>query len=120
MISEASAGKVVLEYRSHPGSRAPTIAGVSTFDQLARRWERVRTTREAEAWIEWAQRQIQAATRAPQRGAETPQQFRWRIVHDYVGYSQAEIARKEMCSVGMVRKVRVEAGVDTRYGRPIN
>ncbi len=100
------------------GGIAP--AGASTLQQLGEQINQAIATgsdHELERANKWCATELESLQHAPARPAETQLEFRDRVCRCYEGQLAGVVARLEMTTVTTVRKLRVQAGRDARYGR---
>ena len=134
MIAEAPASQGGQLSHQHPDSRMPPglsfsrsgqlhATQLSTLDQFGVRIN-LAIAHESDAELRTANAWCRSELKALQHGsvevaAETPTQFRARIVREYEGVIAPVVAARERSSVAEVRRARSEHGRSTRYGHKV-
>lgn len=84
---------------SHSESGAPRKSGSSYTTAV----------RSLEGWCDLQETAHKAVVKGPNRRPETKEEFRARIIAQYDGLSNAEVARRERLSPEYIRQIRAEA-----------
>lgn len=118
VIAEASAAGLNEKTSSgKAGTKEPTIAGPSTYDQVRRRFSAAQSDREREEAIEWAEALIANLKRQRPRELTTRQRDYWLLV-DSQGKDYRDVATEFGLRAETVWKLRSEAGYEPRKGHP--
>ena len=122
VIAEASAAGLQEKTSSgKTGSKEPTTAGVSTQDQVRAMFERAVTDIDKAIAITKAERLISRTKRLPPRPMTSDEREFWATerLNGGMGRDYRTVAKEAGLSEKEVWKARQKAGLDPRYGTPL-